>query len=249
MSVVEQIYSNNLMRERVRRTLRSRPVRSLRKSVETKNSMGKLGLIVEFKRRSPSGFNSEGNISPENYFKSIDCSVVAGFSVLTEPDRFGGSWADLEESQKFDVPVLAKDFFGDRNMIHDAYHCGADAVLLIADFLSGERLAEYADEAKKLGMDALIEFHDPECASRIPLEKNVLVGYNRRNLRTMKMEGKEKEVSKLFNREDMPYILESGINTDNARTMDFTAFSGLLIGSSIISGESVIEVLQERDLL
>ncbi|AKA49659.1 hypothetical protein IX51_11720 [uncultured archaeon] len=249
MSVVDEIYRNNRNRASIGSSRRSRPVISLKESVEEKNSKGRLGLIAEFKKRSPSGFESKGLVSTTSYFGKLDLSKLAGLSVLTEPDRFGGSWDDLAESQPFNIPLLAKDFFDSENMIRDAYFCGADSVLLIADFMKGERLAALAESASEYGMDALIEFHDFESAERIPVHDNVIVGYNRRNLRTMKMESREKEAAEMFDRKDVPFILESGIDSTNARTMDFTGFSGLLVGSSIINGESVVDVLQSRGLL
>lgn len=228
---------------------RTRPVISLKRRVLEKNGEDKLGLITEFKKRSPSGFIADDLTSPSEYFTGIDPHLVAGFSILTEPSMFGGSWDDLAESQNFTVPLLAKDFFDTEDMIRDSYLYGADAVLLIADFLTEDQLADLAGKASGLGMDALIEFHDFESAKRIPVGDNVLVGYNRRDLRTMKMEEKEKEAAKIFNSNDVPYILESGINSRNAGKIDFSSYSGLLIGSSIISGESVIDILAGRGLI
>lgn len=249
MTVVDDIYRSNTNRERLGSNMRERPVMSLRKSVSEKSDAGLLGLIAEFKKQSPSGFSAGNLSSPVDYFRKVGKEKVAGYSVLTEPTRFGGSWKDLTDSQQLNVPLLAKDFFDSENMIHDAYLGGADAVLLIADFLNRERLQDLANEAGKLGMDALIEFHDFESAEKIPVAENVLVGYNRRNLRTMKMEEREKEASAVFDRNEVPFILESGINASNAASMDFSGYSGILVGSSIITGESVIEVLAGRGLL
>lgn len=249
MTVVEDIYRDNANRPGVDGDYRTRGVLSLRKAVERKVSEGKIGLIAEFKRQSPSGFSTENLSNTTAYFSSFEKNKIAGFSVLTEPTRFGGAWKDLAESQKFVKPLLSKDFFASEHMISDAYHSGADAILLIAEFLSGETIERLAHKAGEIGMDALIEFHDLESADKIPILDNVLVGYNRRNLRTMKMYGGEMEAAKKFDRKEVPFILESGINSENAKTMDFSPFSGLLIGSSIISGESVIDVLSGRGLL
>lgn len=249
MNTVEEIYNNNRHRERVFEDRRTRDVLSLRKSVEKKNSEGKLGLIAEFKKESPSGFRAESLRSVTDYFSKLDRGLAAGYSVLTEPTRFSGSWDDLSEAQKFDTPLLAKDFFQSENMIHDAYLSGADAVLLIADFLATGEMRSLMQSADKLGMDVLIEFHDIKCAERIPVGDNVLIGYNRRNLRTMIMEGMESEAKKRVGDVETPFILESGIDASNAATLDFSGFSGLLIGSSIISGDSVLGVLRRRCII
>lgn len=249
MSVVEDIYKSNESRPEELSDMRKRPVLSLRESIHRKSKAGKLGLIAEYKKRSPSGFAAQNLQSPIEYFSKIKIEKIAGFSVLTEPTRFGGSWDDLTESQSFNVPLLAKDFFDTENMIHDAYLRGADSVLLIADFLSREKLVALSAKADKLGMEVLIEFHELNSADKIPEAENILVGYNRRDLRTMKMEAREAKASAMFDKKKVPFILESGINSANAASIDFSSFSGLLIGSSIITGDSVVDVLSGRGLI
>lgn len=248
MSVVEEIYSRNKERIHPRGNARTRGVLSLRNEIEERNRKGRIGLIVEFKRRSPSGFRSSLE-TVEKYFCSIPSDSAAGLSVLTEPTEFGGSWNDLISAQSFNRPLLSKDFTNSEAMIRDAYNAGGDAILLIADFLDAETIERLSDFADGLKMDALIEFHDMDAAERIPIRSNVLVGYNRRNLRTMRMEDQWEDAAGMFDRRKVPFILESGVNARNAESMDFSEFSGLLVGSSIISGESVIDVLRGRGLL
>lgn len=249
MSVVEEIYRNNAARPHQVSSLRSREVISLRREVEKNSARKRLSLIAEFKRHSPSGFEGPEKDGPVEYFKKLDLGRITAMSVLTEPSGFGGSWSDLSECQQFNVPLLAKDFFDSESMIRDAYLSGADAVLLIADFLDRERLEDLASLAGEMGMDALIEFHDLKTAEMIPILDNVLVGYNRRNLQTMKMEGDEEKAAGIFRQMEAPVILESGIDSRNAEEMDFSAFSGLLIGTSLLKGDNVIDVLSRRELL
>ncbi len=246
---METIYKNNASRSTLTSSRRVRGVIDMKKALENKSSKGKLGLIVEFKRTSPSGFKQEEQNNPRKYFDGIDASKLAGFSVLTEPTRFLGSWDDLTQCQDYKIPLLAKDFFEAENMIHDAYLSGADAVLLIADFLAKERIGELAVVADKLGMSALIEFHDLRAAEKIPMYHNVIAGYNRRNLRTMKMEGQERDAAKLMGESGIPLVLESGLDSQNTRDMSFDGYDGLLIGSSILKGDNVVQVLEERGLL
>lgn len=249
MGAVQEIYRNNATRSRQISNFRSREVISLKHEIEKNSSRHKLSIIAEFKRHSPSGFESTGKEGPVEYFSRLDLDRIAAMSILTEPSGFGGSWSDLSKCQSFNVPLLAKDFFDSESMIHDAYLSGADAVLLISDFLSEERLESLASFAAGKGMDALIEFHDLKTAERIPMLDNVVIGYNRRNLNNMKMEGEEEKVTEMFRQTNAPIILESGIDSRNAVDMDFSAFSGLLIGTSLLKGDKVIEVLSKRGLL
>lgn len=249
MNTVEEIYEKNSRRERVSVNSRIRETISLKSSILGRNSSGKLGLIAEYKRQSPSGFAAVNLGSVSEYFSGVIKDVASGFSVLTEPSRFSGSWNDLTEAQKFNVPLLAKDFFRSENMIHDAYLSGADAVLLIADFLKEGEIASLTEKASELGMDVLVEFHDAENAVKIVPGDNVLIGYNRRNLRTMTMEGNQKAALDAVNGTRAPVILESGIDASNSDFLDFSGYHGLLIGSSILCGESVIDKLLRRGII
>lgn len=83
MSVVEEIYRSNSQRRKLESDERTRPVISLRESISRKAEKGKLGLIAEFKKRSPSGFSADQLSSPIKYFSRIEREKVAGFSILT----------------------------------------------------------------------------------------------------------------------------------------------------------------------
>ena len=73
-----------------------------------------LAVIAEIKRRSP----SKGDLAPDLDAVAQACAYEAAgaeaISVLTEPDRFGGSLDDLRSvAAAVDVPVLRKDFIID----------------------------------------------------------------------------------------------------------------------------------------
>ena len=61
---------------------------------------------------------------------------------------------------------------------------GADAVLLIAECLPGDRLATLQREATKLGLQTLIELHDAEQLPRVLDAGGKVIGINNRDLRT-----------------------------------------------------------------
>lgn len=141
-------------------------------------------IIAEIKRRSPSKGPLRPDLAPAELARSYAAAGALAISVLTEPDHFGGSLADLDAVRAaVDVPVLYKDFVVDPYQLWEARAHGADLVLLIAALL-GEATAEYVVMARELGLEPLVEVHDgPEL--EIALGSGArLVGVNNRNLKT-----------------------------------------------------------------
>ena len=117
---------------------------------------------MEVKRASPSG----GAIRP-----AADAGALArayrgaadAISVLTDAPYFGGSLDDLRAVRReFHGPILAKDFVVDPRQVAEARLHGADAVLAILAVLDDEEAAAMMAEARRLGMDVLVEAHDEE---------------------------------------------------------------------------------------
>ena len=59
---------------------------------------------------------------------------------------------------------------------------GADAILLIAEILDDAALVGLRERANRLGMAALVEFHDPANLPRVLASGADLVGINNRDL-------------------------------------------------------------------
>ncbi len=141
-----------------------------------------LSLIAEVKRKSP----SQGEIAVELKAAQVARAYAAGgaraISVLTEPHYFAGSDQDLlDVRQAVDLPVLRKDFTVHPVQIAQARALGASAVLLIVAVLGG-LTRFYLEEARRLGLDALVEVHD-EAELEIALAAGAsIVGVNNRNL-------------------------------------------------------------------
>ena len=82
------------------------------------------------------------------------------------------------------LPVLRKDFVLDRYQLLEARAAGADAVLLIAEILPGDRLKTLFDQATALGLHVLVELHDADQLPRVIDCGATLIGINNRDLRT-----------------------------------------------------------------
>ena len=113
---------------------------------------------MEVKRASPSGHRSA--VSVEEAVAAY-APVADAISVLTDGGDFGGSLADLAFVRaRFDGPILAKDFIVDPAQVSEARAHGADAVLAMMSVLDDASAAAVLAEARRLGMDAIVEVHD-----------------------------------------------------------------------------------------
>ncbi len=146
-----------------------------------------LHLIAEVKRRSPSaGAIVEGSEDPIARARAYAAGGAAAISVLCEPHWFGGSVADLEDVRRaVSVPVLAKEFVVDERQLPVLRAAGADLVLLLAVLHPARRLARLVNRARDLGLEPLVEVHDPRELDRALATRARLIGVNARDLRTL----------------------------------------------------------------
>ncbi len=240
MSIVESIYQENSRRLPLTENMRTRDTISLRESLASRHRSGLIPVIGEFKRSSPSGFKLAQGISMTQYMNRLADLKVAGISVLTEPKHFLGSYSDLKEAQVYKLPLLAKDFISSEQMVQSSYNAGADAILLIADFLPKQDIKRLTDYAGKLGMETLVEFHDPTFLGNYDACDTCLLGYNRRNLVTMRIEDKTASVIKQMKKIHSPMILESGLTYGKIDPHLIEEFDGFLIGTSLLNAPEAI---------
>jgi len=234
--IVDEIYRNNSYRKLQEFNMRERGIISLKQVLE--NGKNGPGIIAEYKRKSPSGFSNKYNTDILKYFDSIH-TTIAGISILTEPQYFDGTPLDAMTVQCYNKPILIKDFISSEEMIRSSYMSGGDAFLLICDFMDYSRIKLLVQYGKRLGMDALVEVHDPESVKNIFPDENVILGYNRRNLKTLKMEDNSEEMYDNLKSYGLPLVLESGITSENIHKLPVEKYQGLLIGSSLLSGDII----------
>jgi indole-3-glycerol phosphate synthase len=138
------------------------------------------GLIAEIKQRSP----SMGDMRPENVAGAAAAyetgDVVHALSVLTNETHFGMGMDDLRRIAAASAkPVLRKDFILDPYQVYAARAAGADAVLLMANVLSADRMAVLHELVLDLGMEALFEVHEESEIDALPATARI-VGINSR---------------------------------------------------------------------
>ena len=147
---------------------------------------GRVNVIAECKRRSPSKGVLLDIYDPVAMATKYERGGAVAISVLTEPTFFDGSLEDLASVRaSVDLPLLRKDFVVDEYQLLEARAAGADAVLLIVAGLSQEALGRLLTRATALGLAALVEVHDEQELSRAIDSGARIVGVNNRNLRTL----------------------------------------------------------------
>lgn len=206
---------------------------SLKQNLLDKKSTG---IIAEFKRKSP----SKGWFKPEDY--SAPATVMgyeqygaAGASILTDTTFFGGDLPDITVTRAVSsLPLLRKDFILDEIQIMQAKAYGADVVLLIAAILTPERVKELCAEAKKYGLEVLLELHEENELGHI-CEAVDMVGINNRDLKTFVVDINHSiELSKKIPADKIK-IAESGIHdVETISTFKNAGFKGFLIGENFM---------------
>jgi len=209
------------------------PRRGFRRALE----QGSPAVIAEIKRASPSRGAIAPESDPQDVARRYEAAGAAALSVLTDQQYFQGSLADLEQARSaVRLPVLRKDFTLDPYHVWQAAAHGADAILLIVAILPDEQLRALLDQARDLGLDALVEVHDETELNRALAAGADLVGVNNRDLRTFEV---NLDISLALAARIPPQVVavsESGIRSpgDIAR-LAAAGFRAFLVGESLMS--------------
>jgi indole-3-glycerol phosphate synthase len=145
-----------------------------------------VAVIAEVKRRSPSNGEINAALRAGQQAAAYVAGGAAALSVLTEPEQFGGSAADLAEAHgAVSVPLLRKDFVVDFGQIVEARVLGASAVLLIVRALEPLQLADLMEEAAAFDLTPLVEIHNEAELEVALASKATVIGVNNRDLETL----------------------------------------------------------------
>ena len=190
-------------------------------------------FILEIKRASP----SEGVIRPGADPATVArgyAGVADALSVLCDGAYFGGSLDDLVSARReFDGPILAKDFFIDTRQVAEARIAGADAVLVMLSLLDDEAAREIVAEARRFGMDALVEVHDEAEMGRALALDAPLIGINNRDLRDLSIDlATTERLAALA--PDRVLVSESGIHDRSEVERLSPLVDAFLVGSSLM---------------
>jgi indole-3-glycerol phosphate synthase len=209
-------------------------------------TLGAFDLIAEIKQRSP----AEGKLQQSGTGHPISDRAqayasggAAAISVLTEPSRFDGDLAHLEEvvAAVPDTPVMRKDFLVEPVQVLEARKAGASGVLLITTMLDDAKLGAMLDCAFEHGMFVLLEsFDEPDLARSatfLDRDGQLLIGINTRNLRTLEVDAHRLE--RLG--PSLPHarcVAESGLRTaDDAARVAEWGYSMALVGTALMRSD------------
>ncbi len=210
----------------------------------------KISIIAEIKKASPSAGVIIEDYNPVEIAKIYNDNNVTCLSVLTEEDFFLGNLIHISKiKQKFNLPILCKDFFIDKFQIPLAKSYGADAILIILAGVSDDLANELYEEALRLNMSVIVEVHTVEEAEKALNFKEALIGINNRNLKTLKTDiNTTYDIHNVLLNHQGPLISESGIKTKD-ELLDLknkTSIKTFLIGESLLknlSENSIFSVL------
>ena len=210
----------------------------------------KISIIAEIKKASPSAGVIIEDYNPVEIAKIYNDNNVTCLSVLTEEDFFLGNLIHISKiKQKFNLPILCKDFFIDKFQIPLAKSYGADAILIILAGVSDDLANELYEEALRLNMSVIVEVHTVEEAEKALNFKEALIGINNRNLKTLKTDiNTTYDIHNVLLNHQGPLISESGIKTKD-ELLDLknkTSIKSFLIGESLLknlSENSIFSVL------
>lgn len=214
---------------------------------ETISKPRQISLIAEIKQASPSQGVIRQNFNLEEIARFYQEAGVQAISVLTEEDFFSGNPAYLNEVKNIvSVPVLRKDFILESYQVYESRYFGADAILLIADLLTKDKLVELMQVADSLGLDYLVEVHDEKELKKVLGLKVPIIGINNRSLRTLEIDFKTTE--KLFTLipKDIVVVVESGIkNSQDVLFLKILGASSVLIGTAFMEAEDIKSKVEE----
>jgi indole-3-glycerol phosphate synthase/phosphoribosylanthranilate isomerase len=190
-------------------------------------------FILEIKKASPSAGMIRASADPAALARGYS-GVADALSVLCDAEFFGGSLADLAAARReFDGPILAKDFFIDPRQVAEARIAGADAVLVMLSLLDDPAAREMIAEARRFGMDALVEVHDETEMQRALALGAPLIGINNRDLRNLTIDlATTERLARLAG--DRLLVSESGIDSRADVERLSPLVDGFLIGSSLM---------------
>jgi indole-3-glycerol phosphate synthase / phosphoribosylanthranilate isomerase len=212
-----------------------------------------LRAIAEVKRRSPSAGDLRPDADPAALAGAFVDSGAAAVSILVD-ERFGGSFADLENAREAtSAPLLAKGFFDDPEDLRRGRAAGADAALLLLRDLDDAQARLMLDEGRTLKLDLLVEAHDADELERAVALGADIIGVNARDLGTFAVDRRTQ--LELVSRapRDRVIVAESAIQSRaQAAEAELAGADAILVGSALMRArepEAELERILARPLV
>jgi len=211
------------------------------------SSPGKINLICEIKRASPSSGLICKDFQPKEIAQTYERNGAAAISILTEEKYFQGDILHLfSAKQSVKIPLLRKDFIIDEYQLYESRAFGADAVLLISSLLNVEEMVNFMKIIENLGMEALLEVHSEEDLEKVLSTPADVIGINNRNLKdfTVDLKVTENLVKKIPKGKIV--VSESGIKSkEDVLLLKNVGINAILLGQVLLESEDIGRKLRE----
>lgn len=211
------------------------PIRDFKSAV---SRPGKMSLIAELKKASPSAGVIRESYEPIGLAKYYEEAGAAALSVLTDLKFFKGLLGHLKSAKESTaIPILRKDFILDELQVIESRLAGADAVLLIVRILDDDRLKTLLNKARELKLASLVECHTEAEVERALKAECEIIGINNRDLDTLKVDFNLslKLTDKFPELKKKVLVSESGISSaSQIKELKAAGFSAALIGESLL---------------
>ncbi len=211
-----------------------------------KREDGKLAVIAEVKKASPSAGLIAESFAPVETAKNYERGGADAISVLTDEEFFQGALNHLVDVRgAVSLPILRKDFVVDEVQIAEASAAGADAILLIVAALEQNQLVDLAKAAATYRLDALVEVHSLEELKRALDAGAEVIGMNNRDLTTFDVDLSVTEKLSAEIPNDVVSVSESGIKTAvDVSRVKACGVDAILVGEALMRGQLSIEAVR-----
>ena len=202
---------------------------------------GRLAVVAEIKRRSPSKGELAPDLDPAVLAKAYETGGAAALSVLTEHHHFAGSLDDVREARAASsLPILRKDFVVDPYQVYETAAVGADAMLLIVAALGRHDLERLYLEARALDLDVLVEVHsERELEKALEIDADV-IGINNRNLADLNVDLETTLELLAHVPAGKTVVSESGYSTrEQLDELDEVGVDAVLVGETLLRAQDV----------
>ncbi len=227
------------MRELGERVVNMPPPRPFADALRGRIDEGRVAVIAEIKRASPSRGLLREVFEPAVIARDYEAGGAAALSVLTDRDFFQGEDEHLAKARAAcTLPVLRKDFTIDAYQVYEARALGADCILLIVAALGDATINDLAGLAVHLDMDVLVEVHDADELERVLHLDGLVLGINSRDLHSFET-NLDTVIDLLASiPDDRLVIAESGIRTpQDVERLRNNGVHGFLVGEAFMRAE------------
>jgi indole-3-glycerol phosphate synthase len=213
-------------------------------ALQAARAAGRIPLIAEIKLKSPKEGDLLGGRDPVALAQTMESAGAACLSVVTEGRHFGGSLELLRGvASAVSLPILRKDFVTDRQGVLATREHGASCLLLMVAVLDWPKLVDLHEEARRCGLETLVEVHDEtELRQALTLDLDLL-GINNREILKLEIDnGTVANTLELLRQvpSGIRVVSESSISTpEEVQAVLAAGGLGVLVGTSILRAGDV----------